>query len=230
MPSDAAFQRTLRAFHADVVGCSACPRLAAYRTAIGDASYWNRPVPSFGDPRARLVIIGLAPGAHGANRTGRPFTGDYAGDWLYRALFEFGFASRQESESRDDDLVLRDAWITNAVRCVPPENTPATDEVKRCAPFLVREFELLADAACVLALGKTAHDAFLGFAATRSPTKLRRASFPFGHGRRHDLGPGLPLLVDSYHCSRYNTSTRVLTWDMFTDVFKALRTILPAEG
>lgn len=212
---------------ADVTACRLCPRLNEYRASIGDGErpYWNRPVPSFGDARARLIIIGLAPGAHGANRTGRPFTGDYAGEWLYRALFRFGFATKEVSVASDDALRLKDAWITNAVRCVPPENKPLPAEVKSCAPYLVRELALLSRRTIVLALGKTAHDAFLTFLKSGAFPALRRADFPFMHGRLHTFPDGMRL-ADSYHCSRYNTSTKVLTWDMFESVFRMLKTAL----
>lgn len=222
---------SLDSLNREIVACRACPRLNAYRATIGDGKrpYCNLPVPSFGDAGARLVVIGLAPGAHGANRTGRPFTGDYAGEWLYRGLHEFGFATAKESISTDDGLRLRDAWITNAVRCVPPENKPLPIEIAACADFLAREFDLLPNARVVLALGKTAHDAYVGFVKKRYAPTMKKRDFPFVHGKSYEL-PNRSVLVDSYHTSRYNTSTRVLTWEMFVEVFRAIAVILGTKS
>jgi uracil-DNA glycosylase family 4 len=201
--------------------CPLCPRLAAFRDK-NRALYpdWhNAPVPSFGPSNARLLIVGLAPGLRGANRTGRPFTGDYAGDLLYRTLIDFGFARGDYRADPGDGLELVDCRITNAVRCVPPENKPEPGEVTACRRFLARELETGPPEA-VLALGQIAHGAVLGALGQR------RAAFPFAHGAMHDLGS--LLLADSYHCSRYNTNTGKLTPAMFAAVFAQLRKRLEA--
>jgi uracil-DNA glycosylase family 4 len=176
----------------------------------------NAPVPSFGTTAARLLVVGLAPGLRGANRTGRPFTGDYAGDLLYATLLKFGFAHGDYAARADDGLALVDCRITNAVRCVPPENKPETAEVASCRTFLAAEIGRLGRLEAILALGAVAHG------ATLAALGLRRAPYPFAHGARHDLPNGL-LLADSYHCSRYNTNTGRLTAAMFEAVFAALR-------
>jgi uracil-DNA glycosylase family 4 len=176
-------------------------------------------VPPFGDPAARLLIVGLGPGMHGANRTGRPFTGDYAGILLYQTLHRHGFASLPESVSADDDLVLHDCRITNAVKCLPPENKPTTEEVRACNPYLAAELATLPEGAVVLALGQIAHNAVL------RALGLKQATWRFGHGAEHQLPNGLRLL-DSYHCSRYNTQTRRLTEDMFDGVLARCRALL----
>ncbi|MEO1765643.1 uracil-DNA glycosylase [Thiobacter aerophilum] len=197
--------------------CTACPRLAAFLARIrrDHSDYHARPVPAFGDPRPRLLVVGLAPGLHGANRTGRPFTGDYAGILLYETLYRHGFASRPVSERVDDGLVLTGCRITNAVKCLPPQNKPLPDEILRCNNYLRTELQALDQDAAVLALGAIAHDAVL------RALDLRRRAFPFAHGAIHRLS-GLTLF-DSYHCSRYNTQTRRLTPAMFDAVFKAIR-------
>jgi uracil-DNA glycosylase family 4 len=195
--------------------CRDCPRLAEFldQTRSAHPDYHARPVAPFGDPDARLLIVGLAPGMHGANATGRPFTGDYAGILLYRTLYDFGFSNRPESVARDDGLELSNCRITNAVKCLPPQNKPSTGEIRQCNGFLRQELAELPDGAVVLALGKIAHDAVL------RASELRLSAFPFGHGRLHRLGERLTL-IDSYHCSRYNTQTRRLTADMFSDIFR----------
>jgi uracil-DNA glycosylase len=192
--------------------CTRCPRLARYlaRTRARLPDYWARPVPSFGAAAPRIVIVGLAPGMHGANRTGRPFTGDHAGILLYETLHEFGLASLPVSRAADDALVLRGVRIVNAVKCVPPENRPLPDEIRRCNRFLAQELAGLPGVRVYLALGRIAHDALL------MALGLPRARYPFAHGGVHALGR--QHLVDSYHCSRYNTSTRRLTPDMFRAV------------
>jgi uracil-DNA glycosylase family 4 len=202
--------------------CALCPRLAAFRETQRalNPDWHNAPVPSFGPADARLLIVGLAPGLRGANRTGRPFTGDYAGDLLYATLVRFGFARGDYRAEPGDGLELVDCRITNAVRCVPPENKPEPGEVTACRRFLARELETGPPEA-VLALGQIAHGAVLGALGRR------RAAFPFAHGAMHELG-GL-LLADSYHCSRYNTNTRKLTPAMFETVFAALRRRLDAR-
>jgi uracil-DNA glycosylase family 4 len=202
-------------------GCRRCPRLASFLDACRAQrpGYFAAPVPPFGDPAPRLLIVGLAPGLHGANRTGRPFTGDYAGELLYRTLHEVGFADRPQSVARDDGLRLSDVRITNAVKCVPPANKPTPAEIRSCNGFLVRELSEHRQVRVVLALGRIAHDAVLDALA------LRRGSAAFGHGREHPL-PGGRILVDSYHCSRYNTQTRRLTPEMFRAVLVRARELL----
>jgi uracil-DNA glycosylase family 4 len=200
--------------------CRRCPRLASFldQVAAENPGYFCRPVPPFGDPDAALVIVGLAPGMHGANRTGRPFTGDYAGILLYRTLHEFGFASGPKSIAADDALVLRGARITNAVKCLPPQNKPIPAEIARCNAYLAAELGRMRRPRALLALGRVAHD------ATLRALSLRLAAYPFAHGARHALdgaGEGITLF-DSYHCSRYNTNTRRLTDAMFRDVFTAI--------
>lgn len=198
--------------------CPACPRLAAYRQAnrVRYRTYHNAPVPAFGEARARLLVVGLAPGLHGANRTGRPFTGDHAGNLLYRTLHDFGFADRPVSLASDDALRLTGCRITNAVRCAPPQNKPETAEVRRCNPYLAAEIAALPAGAVILALGQIAHDAVL------RALGLSARTHPFAHGARHAL-PGSRTLFDSYHCSRYNTQTGRLTLAMFQAVFAEIR-------
>lgn len=201
--------------------CRRCPRLAGYLSEIRTRhpAYYARPVPSFGPSGAPLLVVGLAPGLHGANASGRPFTGDFAGVLLYETLHAFGFASRPVSKSATDGLELVDCRITNAVRCVPPQNKPGTDEVRACNDYLRQEIAALPAGAVILALGAIAHG------ATLRALDLRPAGFPFGHARHHVLPGGLQLF-DSYHCSRYNTQTRRLTPDMFSAVFAAIRAAL----
>jgi len=205
--------------------CRQCPRLAGFLAAVRAEypGYFSRPVPSFGDPAARLLIVGLAPGKHGANATGRPFTGDHAGILLYETLFRFGFGSSPVSKSGDDGLELRDCRVTNAVRCLPPENKPTTREVDTCNAYLTDELRTMPAGGFVLALGTIAHRAVL------RALGLKLSAFRFGHGAEHDIGHDLTL-VDSYHCSRYNTQTRRLTTAMFQDIFSGLRAALDAAG
>lgn len=197
--------------------CRICPRLAGFLASIRRdyPGYHAAPVAPFGDPHARLLIVGLAPGLHGANRTGRPFTGDYAGMLLYRTLHRFGFASAERSESADDGLELRGCRITNAVKCVPPQNKPDTAEVRACNRYLAAELAQLPAPSAVLALGTIAHRAVL--LARQLPASAHR----FAHGARHALPGGL-MLFDSYHCSRYNTQTNRLHTVMFEAVFAAI--------
>ena len=198
--------------------CPDCPRLASFR-AVNRAGYpdwWNAPVPSFGEADARLIIVGLAPGLRGANRTGRPFTGDFAGDLLYATLIAFGFASGVYDRRLDDGLKLVDCAIVNAVRCVPPENKPTPAEIATCRRYLVPAISALPRVKVMLALGRIAHDSAL------RALNLRPAKFPFAHGARHPLTPAISLF-DSYHCSRYNTNTGVLTDAMFRQVFSSIR-------
>jgi len=202
--------------------CRACPRLAAHRDAIRAQypDYHCAPVAPFGDPCGRLLVVGLAPGLHGANATGRPFTGDFAGILLFRTLYEFGFASQPEGRRAGDGLVLHDCRITNAVKCLPPENRPTTSEIRTCNAFLARELTRMAPRV-VIALGRIAHDAVLRSAGSRL------SAFAFAHGRVHRLR-NTWLLIDSYHCSRYNTQTRRLTPAMFRAVFATARDHLTA--
>jgi uracil-DNA glycosylase family 4 len=201
--------------------CPLCPRLCDFRAANKKAhpDWFNAPVPSFGDAAGRLVIVGLAPGLQGANKTGRPFTGDYAGDLLYATLAKYGFSVGQFKGRPDDGLRLKDALITNAVRCVPPENKPTGAEILTCRQFLTSRLSLLPKAKVILALGRIAHD------STVRALGGKPASTVFGHGKRHRLEGlhGPVLLHDSYHCSRYNTNTGRLTEAMFHEVFDAIR-------
>ena len=193
--------------------CTRCPRLAEFLAETHErySDYWARPVPSFGPADAKLVFVGLAPGMHGANRTGRPFTGDYAGILLYQTLNELGLATAPESISLDDGLKLQGARIANAVKCVPPENKPLPDEIRTCNAYLKVELGELSRVKVILALGRVAHDAVL------IALGLKRSQFQFGHGNEHAVSE-TQYLVDSYHCSRYNTSTKVLTVPMFKKV------------
>jgi len=206
--------------------CPLCPRLAAFRDSWREREpHWhNAPVPSFGPRHARLLIVGLAPGLRGANATGRPFTGDYAGDLLYATLGEFGFARGTYAESPDDGLELLDCRITNAVRCVPPENKPVGEEINACRPFLTRTISEMPNLATILVLGRIAHESVVRTLGAKP------AQVPFTHGRRQAVG-GITL-VSSYHCSRYNTNTGRLTETMFRDVFAGIRQALdaPAQG
>ncbi|MGI9258975.1 MAG: uracil-DNA glycosylase [Gammaproteobacteria bacterium] len=192
--------------------CRRCPRLAAFLDdlQISHSDYWNAPVPAFGDPDARLLIVGLAPGMHGANASGRPFTGDFAGILLYQTLFDLGLSSAPQSVTADDDLRLQGCRITNAVKCLPPQNKPTTMEVSTCNSYLAKELDALPRGGVLLALGGIAHRAILR-ALGRKQSELK-----FGHGLVHKL-PNEATLVDSYHCSRYNTQTRRLTPEMFRD-------------
>ncbi|HKB83276.1 MAG TPA: uracil-DNA glycosylase [Burkholderiales bacterium] len=201
--------------------CRRCKRLAGFLDVVRaeHPDYHARPVPPFGDDSPRLLIVGLAPGMHGANRSGRPFTGDYAGLLLYRTLYKFGFADRPESKSADDGLRLMNCRITNAVKCLPPENKPTGDEVKRCNGFLATEISTLPRESILLALGGIAHKAVLMAGVEKI------AAYRFAHGAQHRLRSGLTL-VDSYHCSRYNTQTRRLTAAMFEQVFVDIRRLL----
>lgn len=203
--------------------CTLCPRLVAYRAANAKAepTWFNGAVPSFGEGNARVLIVGLAPGRGGANRTGRPFTGDYAGDLLYQTLLEFGFAAGIYKADPKDGLKLRDAMITNAVRCAPPENKPTPAEIATCRAFFSARLAALPRLKVMLALGRIAHD------QTLSALDLKKSQFAFAHGARHELASNL-VLYDSFHCSRYNTNTRRLTPDMFRSVFAAIRSEIDA--
>jgi uracil-DNA glycosylase family 4 len=197
--------------------CPLCPRLADFRkqARAREPGWFNSPVDSFGDPDARLLIVGLAPGMQGANRTGRPFTGDYAGDLLYATLLEYGFAKGVYQARPDDGLRLVDCRISNAVRCVPPQNKPLPVEINTCRQFLIATIATMPKIRAIVALGRIAHD------TTLKALGLRNAAAPFGHGAVHPAGA--IKLYDSYHCSRYNTNTRVLTPEMFRSVFAKVR-------
>jgi uracil-DNA glycosylase family 4 len=205
--------------------CRRCPRLARHLDDVREThpAYHARPVAPFGPQRAKLLIVGLAPGMHGANRTGRPFTGDHAGILLYETLHRYGYASRPASEHARDGLRLIGCRITNAVKCLPPANRPQPDEVRRCNDYLREEVNALPEGAAILALGVIAHGAVVTAAGSRS------ALHAFGHGARHALARGL-VLFDSYHCSRYNTQTKRLTPAMFRSVFDAIRRHLSVAG
>jgi uracil-DNA glycosylase len=197
--------------------CQLCPRLAEFRAQARakEPAWHNSPVSSFGDPRGRLLIVGLAPGLQGANRTGRPFTGDYAGDLLYATLLEYGFATGRYEARPDDGLALRDCLISNAVRCVPPQNKPLPAEINTCRPFLTTTIDSLPRLRAIVALGRIAHE------SVAKALKLRGATVPFSHGAIHQAGR--VKLYDSHHCSRYNTNTGVLTPDMFRKVFAKVK-------
>jgi len=222
----------LEIVQADVVACRRCPRLVAYREQVArekvrryrDEEYWGRPIPGFGDSNARLLIVGLAPAAHGGNRTGRIFTGDRSGDFLYRALYRAGFANQPWSRQRDDGLVLRDCYITAAVRCVPPDNKPSPSELSTCRSYLIEEICLLRNLCVVVALGRVAFDALLkawGEAGHTVPPP-RPA---FAHGALAELAGGV-FLVASYHPSQQNTQTGRLTSAMFQGIFVRVRRLL----
>jgi uracil-DNA glycosylase len=220
---------TLAVLNARIVVCELCPRLRAHcaevaqkrRRAYSDWEYWGRPVPSFGDPKARVMALGLAPGAHGSNRTGRPFTGDGSGDFLYPVLHEAGFASQAKAFSRDDGMSLSGLWITAMARCAPPGNKPTPEELRNCAPWLDQEMKLLTDLRVVVCLGRIAFDGLLGHAVRTGMIKTR-AGFAFAHGAEHKLPSGL-IAVSSYHPSLQNTNTGKLTRIMLLKVFMRVR-------
>jgi uracil-DNA glycosylase len=211
-----------------VIGCTRCPRLSQHIRQIGQEKvkrfareeYWARPLPSWGDPNARLLIVGLAPAAHGGNRTGRMFTGDGSGDWLARAMYESGFANMPTSRSKDDGLVLKDAYITAAIRCAPPDNKPLATELANCSQYLVTELQILDNIKVIIMLGKIGFDAYCRAAGVR---RLR-----FSHGTSYDING--KVLLASYHPSRQNTNTGKLTWHMWFDIFKKARSILGSYG
>jgi len=219
--------RELSILQAEIVSCQLCRRLREHsaevarvkRRAYRDWDYWGKPVPAFGDTNARVLILGLAPAAHGANRTGRMFTGDRSGEWLYRALFATGFASQPHSVSREDRLTLRDAYITAAARCAPPDNKPSREELRNCRPYLERELDLLKNIKVVVALGKVAFDHYLEVLKDRGIIRSR-AAFGFGHNCQFTIAPGQPVLLSSYHPSQQNTSTGRLTESMLLEVFQ----------
>ena len=224
--------RALARLQREIVACRACSRLVAHRERIArekrrqfrDWDYWGRPLPGFGDPAARVVLVGLAPAAHGGNRTGRMFTGDRSGDWLFAALHRAGFANQSESVDRDDGLRLRDAYITATVRCAPPDNTPTPAEIERCRDYLVRELGLLPNLRVVIALGRIAMNGYLA-ARVVAGQPVPRPRPRFAHAAAHPLGD--VVLVTSYHPSQQNTLTGRLTRPMFDRVFALARQLLP---
>jgi uracil-DNA glycosylase family 4 len=223
---------SLDAVRAAIVACGLCPRLRSYCARIAaekkrahrDDAYWGKPVPGFGDAGARLLIVGLAPAAHGGNRTGRTFTGDGSGDFLMSALHRTGFANIPTSRDVNDGLTLSDAYILAAVRCAPPDNKPMPEEITRCRRHMAAEIAALPRVRVVVALGKIGFDAYLGYLADQGERARVRPRPAFGHGSRVDLGPGRPILIGSYHPSRQNTNTGKLTPEMLESVFRQART------
>ncbi|HEX4039128.1 MAG TPA: uracil-DNA glycosylase [Acidobacteriaceae bacterium] len=222
---------TLQMLNERIVGCEQCTRLRQHCRTVAEKkrrawlewNYWGRPVPSFGDERARVLFVGLAPGAHGSNRTGRPFTGDGSGDFLYPLLHQTGFASQATSRHRDDGLVLKDAWITAVVRCAPPGNKPLPEEIARCAPWLDEEIAALSDVRAIVCLGKIGFDGVVAH-LLRTGQIERRGELVFGHGVEYAI-PGGRWLLASYHPSLQNTNTGKLTRAMMLRVFERARTL-----
>lgn len=214
-----------------LVSCRKCPRLVAWREEVAqtkrraycDWEYWGKPVPGFGDPLARLLILGLAPGAHGSNRTGRMFTGDGSGDFFYPALFRAGFASQPAAKFRGDGMKLSDCWVTAVCRCVPPANKPTLQELQNCRPWLIRELGLLPNIQGIVLLGKIALDGLLKVEAF---SKLPRKEIVFGHGSFYESRDGLPWILCSYHPSLQNTQTGRLTPDMFDQIWRRAKALL----
>jgi uracil-DNA glycosylase family 4 len=221
--------KTLETLNALIVGCERCPRLRAHctevarvrRRAYADWEYWGRPVPSFGDPDARVLALGLAPGAHGSNRTGRPFTGDGSGEFLYPVLYEAGFASQPQALSREDGMKLKGLWITSVARCAPPGNKPTPEELRNCAPWVDQEIALLKNLRVVVCLGKIAFDGLLAYEQRRG-SKFVRANYEFAHGAEYTLPSGM-VAIASYHPSLQNTNTGKLPRPMFLKVFMRSR-------
>jgi uracil-DNA glycosylase len=212
--------------NSELIACTRCPRLVAYREQIArekrkayrEWEYWGRPVPGFGDPNGRVIVLGLAPGAHGSNRTGRPFTGDASGKFMYPVLHETGFANQPSATDRNDGLALKDLYITAAVRCAPPDNKPLPQELASCAPYLERELQGLNNAKVIVALGKIGFDAYLNY-VKRSGSLATKKGYIFGHGACYKMPDGRILLA-SYHPSNQNTQTGKLTRQMFVQIFK----------
>ena len=213
-------------FDLEVISCKSCKRLIEYADGVKEngrkagyekEEYWCKPVPSFGPINAELLIVGLAPGTHGAGRTGRPFTGDYAGELLYQTLYDFDMSNKSESLNNEDNLELKNTRISNAVRCAPPNNKPTTEEVNNCSNFLIEEICMMNNLKSVLALGGLAHRAVL------RTMSLKQSKYPFSHGAEHELDGIEWKLIDSYHPSRYNLNTGRLNAEMFKDVFEVLK-------
>ena len=217
---------SLEQLHAKLETCTRCPRLVAWREEVGqvkraayrEQTYWAKPVPGFGDLNARILLLGLAPGAHGSNRTGRMFTGDSSGDFLFPALHRAGLASQAKAISRDDGMSLHDLFITAAGRCAPPENKPSPEELRTCRPWLEAELNFLANLRVILGIGRIGHEAWLEVYG------LRKSAFEFGHGLEHQLPDGR-VLLDSYHVSRQNTQTGRLTASMFDTILERAKTL-----
>lgn len=223
--------KTLELIEREVISCRKCPRLVAWREEVAcvkrrayrDQEYWGRPVPGFGDPDARILVLGLAPGAHGSNRTGRMFTGDGSGNFLYPALFRAGFASQPEASAIGDGMVLQDVFISAVCRCAPPENKPTREEISNCLPWLEKEMQALTHLQGVVVLGKIALDGLLSLPAFND---LPRKQFSFGHDRFYETLPGLPWILCSYHPSLQNTQTGRLTSDMFDQIWQKAKSML----
>jgi uracil-DNA glycosylase len=219
----------LKVLNSQVIACTRCPRLVEYRERIArekrraylDHEYWGKPVPGFGDPDARVLVLGLAPGAHGSNRTGRPFTGDASGNFMYPVLHETGFANQATATDRNDGLVLHDLYITAAARCAPPDNKPLPDELANCAPFLERELEGLKDLRVIVALGRIGFEAYLNY-LIRKRVIAKKREYEFRHGAEYPMPDGRVLLA-TYHPSNQNTNTGKLTKEMFLKIFKRAR-------
>jgi uracil-DNA glycosylase family 4 len=219
----------LETLNKEVISCTRCPRLVVYRQQVARekrrayraCEYWGKPVPGFGDPNARVVVLGLAPGAHGSNRTGRPFTGDASGNFMYPVLYETGFANQPFATSREDGLVLKDLYITAAVRCAPPANKPEPQEISHCADYLDREFAALQEIKVIVVLGKIAFDAYLDHVKRHGLLKTKSA-YAFAHGARYKMPDGRVLLC-AFHPSLQNTNTGKLTEKMLLDVFRTAK-------
>jgi uracil-DNA glycosylase len=227
----------LKVLNNEIVTCTRCPRLVVYREKIArekrrayiNWEYWGRPVPGFGDPNARVLILGLAPGAHGSNRTGRPFTGDASGYFMYPVLHRTGFANQPNGTHRGDGLELSDAYITATARCAPPDNKPTPQEIANCAPFLDRELEGLKNVRVVVPLGRIGFDAYLNSLKRRGILQGRKALYVFGHGVTYDMPDG-KILLASYHPSNQNTATGKLTEAMFTEIFRKARRLVHGDA
>jgi uracil-DNA glycosylase len=225
----------LKVLNVEVIACTRCPRLVEYRERIArekrrayrEHEYWGKPVPGFGDPSARVLVLGLAPGAHGSNRTGRPFTGDASGNFMYPVLFETSFANQPMATGREDGLALQGLYITAAARCAPPDNKPLPEELARCAPFLERELEGLKDLRVIVALGRIGFEAYLNYLLRKKQITTKR-QYEFRHGAEYALPDGRVLLA-SYHPSNQNTQTGKLTKAMFRRIFQRAR-VLADEG
>jgi len=228
-PADNQLPLWLEKLNQEVISCTRCPRLVSYREQIArekrrayrDWEYWAKGVPGFGDPNARVIILGLAPGAHGSNRTGRPFTGDASGKFMYPVLYETGFASQPNATDRKDGLELRDLYITAAVRCAPPKNKPFPQELANCAPYLDRELAGLKNAKVIVALGKIGFDAYLNYGKRKGELKTKKP-YLFEHGANYEMPDGRILLA-SYHPSNQNTQTGKLTRSMLVSIFQQAR-------